>query len=93
MLKTVAQIRPTTLNVSSGGGVAPTQVVTQVVTGVDCLNGKVSVTAWGGGENIPNDQYLVGYSVTNRTTTGCTVNIQNQGASVQTLSACIIVLP
>ena len=93
MLKTIAQVRPTTLNVSSGGGVAPTGVISQNVTGVDCLNGKVSVTAWGGGENIAADAFLVGYSVTNRTTTGCTVNIKNLGASIQTMSACIIVLP
>ena len=47
---------------------------------------------WIGDRQIKSLQAF-GYSVTNRTTTGCTVNIKNLGASVQTLKACIIVTP
>jgi len=90
----VSNINETTsYNVSSGGGIASGSTTSYSVTGIDCLNGKVSVTAWGGGENVAADAYLVGYAVTGRTTTGCTVTIKNLGASVQTLSACVVVTP
>jgi len=84
---------PTSYNISSGGGIASGSTTSYSVTGIDCLNGKVSVTAWGGGENVAADAYLVGYAVTSRTTTGCTVTIKNLGASSQTLSACVVVTP
>jgi hypothetical protein len=84
---------PTSYNISSGGGIASGSTTSASITGIDCLNGKVSVTAWGGGENVAADAYLVGYAVTSRTTTGCTVTIKNLGASTQTLSACVVLTP
>jgi hypothetical protein len=83
----------TSSQIFSGGGIAPGSTYAVAITGVDCLTGKVSVTAWGGGENIAADAYLVGYAVTNRTTTGCTVTIKNLGASTQTLSGSVVVTP
>lgn len=76
---------------SSGTQVAPNYVGTLTVSGVDCVNQKVTVSAWGGGETIAADAYLVGYAVTNRTANGCIVNVKNLGAGAQTLTACVVV--
>ena len=85
--------QPMTFDINSGGGIGAGGVITYAVSGIDCVSGVVSVTAWGGGENAAADAYLVGYSVTNRTTTGCDVNIKNLAGNAQTLSACIVVTP
>lgn len=81
----------TSFNYTSTGQIASGSVYNIAITGVDCVNGNVNVTAWGDGENTAADAYLVGYTVTSRTTTGCTVNVKNLGASSQTLNACIVV--
>ena len=85
--------QPTSFDLTSGGGIAAGANYSVNITGIDCLNGKVSVTAWGGGENAANDAFLVGYSVTNRTTTGCTVTLRNLGANTQTLAGTVVVTP
>jgi len=82
---------PKSFEYSSDVQVAPGYVGTLVVSGVDCVKKKVSVSAWGGGENTAADAYLVGYAVTNRTSAGCTINVKNLGAAAQTLSACVVV--
>jgi hypothetical protein len=90
-LQNVQTKLPTSFEYNSSTQVAAGAIGSLTVTGVDCLGKKVTVSAWGGGENTAADAYLVGYSVTNRTSTGCVVNVKNLGAAAQTLSACVVV--
>jgi hypothetical protein len=80
-----------TISVVGGSGVAPGTTRNILVPGVDCLNNPVLVSAYGGGENVPDDAFRVSHRVVSRTTSGCTVVLINDGVATQTLSADIVV--
>lgn len=74
------------------GGIAAGGTQAFTITGVNCSTGKVIVSAYGGGENNAADAYLVGFIVTARTATGCTVTLKNLGGATQTLRADVLVV-
>ena len=80
-----------TLSASSGGGVAAGATYTIPITGVDCVNSVINVSCWGGGENTAADAYKVGFAITLRTTSGCTIKLQNNGVAGQLLYADICI--
>jgi hypothetical protein len=73
--------------INSGGGVGAGSTYTANITGFDCTSGAISVSPYGLGENTASDKYKVGFAITARSSSGCTIILQNNGVSEQTILA------
>jgi hypothetical protein len=79
------------VRVGPSGGITAGSTYPITVTGADCVSGAISVTAYGDGANTASDAYKVGYAISARTTSGCTLTLINNGVNTQNLFADILI--